>query len=145
MKCPYCPAQIAYLGEEHGCPWPELSSGDPPTPYDFPGTDEGSHYMAQTRITSDDLNLELSHTGLHSLKTWTEYFEAVVDGRKTFEIRKNDRDFHVGDTLVLRDWDRNEGEYTGRKIEVEVMYITDGGNLGSLAKDHVCMSIRKKS
>jgi len=52
MKCPYCTAQIAYRGEKHGCPFPELSGGDPPTPEDFRGSDEGSHLMAQTRIIS---------------------------------------------------------------------------------------------
>ena len=46
MKCPYCPAQIAYLGEKHECPWPELSNGDPLGPEDFGGSDEGSHYMS---------------------------------------------------------------------------------------------------
>ncbi len=49
MKCPYCPAQIAYLGEKHNCPWPELSNGDPLGPEDFGGTDEGSHYMGTTQ------------------------------------------------------------------------------------------------
>lgn len=34
------------MGEEHGCPYPELSSGDPITPEDFRGSDEGSHYMS---------------------------------------------------------------------------------------------------
>jgi len=93
--------------------------------------------------TLDRLNAELSDTGLHALKTWTEFFDAVADGSKTFEIRKNDRGFQVGDTLILRDWDRNKGQYTGRKLKVEVTYITDGGTLGCLAPGHVCMSIRK--
>lgn len=94
---------------------------------------------------SDRLNAELSHVGIHVLKTWTAYFEAVADGRKTFEIRKNDRNYQVGDTLILRDWDPNEGEYTGRRIEVEVTYVTDGGTLGCLTEGYVCMSIRKVS
>jgi len=38
----------------------------------------------------------------HFLKTWAEYFEAVKSGNKTFEVRVNDRDFKVGDILVLR-------------------------------------------
>lgn len=39
----------------------------------------------------------------HELKCRTEYFQRVVSGQKTFEIRKNDRDYQVGDVLVLKE------------------------------------------
>ena len=127
---------------------PEFDS-DPPHPDGFPGSDEESHYASpalhrEIREHGEAVNRELSHVGIHVLKTWTEYFEAVYAGHKTFEIRKDDRGFQVGDTLILRDWDRNEGNYTGRKLEVEVTYITDGGTLGCLTPGQVCMGIRKK-
>ena len=42
---------------------------------------------------------------LHTLKIYSEYYDAVRNGIKTFEIRKNDRDYKVGDTLRLREYD----------------------------------------
>lgn len=41
----------------------------------------------------------------HDLKIWPQYFCRVQDGSKTFEVRKNDRGFQPGDTVVLREWD----------------------------------------
>ncbi|MDX7735837.1 ASCH/PUA domain-containing protein [Aeromonas caviae] len=59
----------------------------------------------------------------HELKIKPEYFAAVVTGEKTFEIRNNsDRNFQVGDTLVLKSWD---GEFNGNFVERTVSYITD--------------------
>jgi hypothetical protein len=62
---------------------------------------------------------------IHELKTWPRYFEAVVLGRKTFELRKADRTFVQGDTLILREWDPESGEYTGRSVERRITYVTD--------------------
>lgn len=42
-----------------------------------------------------------------------EFFRAVTDGRKTFELRKDDRGFSVGDHLVLAEWDGED--FTGRE------------------------------
>jgi ASC-1-like (ASCH) protein len=61
----------------------------------------------------------------HELKTWPEYFEAVASGEKTFEIRKNDREFKVEDVLLLKEFDPNAGSYSGRAIEARVIYMTD--------------------
>lgn len=60
---------------------------------------------------------------IHELKILPEYFEAVTSGRKQFEIRKNDRDYEVGDRLYLREW--NGENFTGDSYKAEVTYITD--------------------
>lgn len=41
---------------------------------------------------------------VHELKTWAVYWDAVEDGDKNFEVRKNDRFFQPGDTVKLRRW-----------------------------------------
>lgn len=62
---------------------------------------------------------------VHSLKTWPQYFEAVRQERKTFEIRENDREFKVGDWLQLHEWCPKSKDYTGRVILTRVTYLTD--------------------
>ena len=52
----------------------------------------------------------------HDLKTWPEYFEKVRDRTKTFEIRKNDRNFSEGDILNLWEWEPEHEIYTGRAL-----------------------------
>jgi hypothetical protein len=60
---------------------------------------------------------------IHDLKTLPEYFVQVAFLIKPFEIRLNDRDFHVGDILRLHEWTVSEG-YSGYALEVEVTYMT---------------------
>ncbi len=68
----------------------------------------------------------------HELKILPPYFEAVIDGRKTFEIRKDDRGFQAGDTVTLLEYDpadkgyyRSEvDKYTKRKHDAAIGYVT---------------------
>ena len=59
----------------------------------------------------------------HKLKIWPEYFVDVKTGRKTFELRRNDRDFKVGDKLILEEYNPRYDEYSGHLVEVWVSYI----------------------
>jgi ASC-1-like (ASCH) protein len=62
---------------------------------------------------------------VHHLKTWTPYFQDIKSGVKQFEVRKNDRDFQVGDTLILDDFDPNTEKYLGQWIPKLVTYKLD--------------------
>lgn len=42
----------------------------------------------------------------HDLKIDPIPYSRVADGSKTFEIRENDRGFQPGDTVILREFDR---------------------------------------
>lgn len=58
----------------------------------------------------------------HQLKVLPEYFEAVVKDEKTFELRKDDRGYQVGDFVTLLEWDGEN--FTGRRIGmVKIRYI----------------------
>ncbi len=56
-------------------------------------------------------------------KVWPEYFQQIVDGKKTFELRLNDFDISEGDILILKEWDPSIRDYTGRTIEKSVGYV----------------------
>jgi len=56
-------------------------------------------------------------------KIWPEYFQKILDGDKTFELRLADFECQPGDTLVLEEWDTEIKKYTGRKIKKEVTYV----------------------
>ena len=54
-------------------------------------------------------------------KILPEYFEAVLEEKKRFELRKDEDDIQAGDILILREWD---GEcYTGREVVNRVKYV----------------------
>lgn len=57
----------------------------------------------------------------HKIKCLSEYFDAVWSGRKTFELRKNDRDYTVDDIVWLRE--EKDGKLTGRVAIVKINYL----------------------
>ena len=58
----------------------------------------------------------------HDLKIWPEFYQLVIDDIKPFEIRKNDRDFQVGDIIHLREWRKDSG-FTGRSSRWQIRYV----------------------
>lgn len=60
----------------------------------------------------------------HSLKIKSEYFSAVINKTKTAEIRYNDRNYQVGDILVLNEID-SLGNFTGNNCVVIVTHVLD--------------------
>lgn len=80
----------------------------------------------------------------HELKTWPAQYQAIVDGKKTFEYRINDRGFKVGHTLKLREYSPEMKGYTGRVMRARVTYMLDE-NCDvpvSIEPGHVIMSIK---
>lgn len=56
----------------------------------------------------------------HNLKILPEYYEQVLFRNKTFELRKDDRGYQVGDRLVLNEFDGEK--LTGRTVTREITY-----------------------
>lgn len=59
----------------------------------------------------------------HALKTIQPYFNEVWEGRKTFEFRKDDRGFAIGDQVMLYEYDPETLSYIGRIIHADICYI----------------------
>jgi hypothetical protein len=66
----------------------------------------------------------------HVLKCWSSPFEAMRAGRKTFEYRLNDRDFQVGDRLLLQEYEPEARVLTGESLAMRVVYLLAGGAFG---------------
>ena len=89
--------------------------------------------MEQALIINKDIRA-------HRLKTWKPYYQALADRKKKFELRKMDRDFRVGDTLILQEYDNENKMYTGRELEAIIDFMIIGGKFG-VQDDYCCMSL----
>lgn len=58
----------------------------------------------------------------HYIKILPEYFNAVATGRKSFEVRCNDRKYTVGDRLIMQEVDEH-GRLSGQSIVCKITYI----------------------
>ena len=61
---------------------------------------------------------------VHHVKSWPQYFVRIKEGQRTHDLRRNDRDFQVGDTMVLAEFDPQAQNYTGQTCEVEITSMT---------------------
>jgi hypothetical protein len=76
---------------------------------------------------------------VHNLKTLPEHFANVKAGIKNFELRCNDRDFEVGDWLVLDYYDPDNGGYNGEALLRPLDYMLVGPLYG-LAENFAILS-----
>lgn len=56
-------------------------------------------------------------------KILPEYFELVLSGKKNYDFRLADFDISEGDTLILKEWDKESQTFTGRELEKDVLYV----------------------
>ncbi len=75
----------------------------------------------------------------HELKILPEFFQAVKRGDKRFELRKKDRNYQVGDMLILQEW--TGGEYTGESIARFITYVYIGKGKYGLAEGYCVLGI----
>lgn len=111
------------------------------------GTAPRVESVEKTLLTEQETRELLGGTiGLrrHEIKSWPEHFAASAAGLKPFEVRRNDRDYRVGDRITLHEWiplggGNTDGIYTGRTLEQDVIFITR--NAIGLQEGYVSMGL----
>lgn len=80
----------------------------------------------------------------HVVKCWPEFFAAIKDGVKTFDLRRDDRDYQVGDDMVQEEYRGGTGEYTGRELRCKITFIARGYSFEKfgLAPGFCCLAIK---
>lgn len=78
----------------------------------------------------------------HELDSNPEQFEAIVQGLKTFMCGFNNQSFRVGDKLKINEFNPETILYTGKFVEVRIIYLQEGG-ANDIPEDYVIMSIKK--
>ena len=75
---------------------------------------------------------------VHKLKTVQPYFQECWSQSKTFEVRKNDRHFEVGDEVHLQEYDAKTKTYSGKEIRGTILYVLK--NFVALEEGYVVFS-----
>jgi hypothetical protein len=81
---------------------------------------------------------------IHRLKCTSNTFQSTLDKQKPFEIRRNDRHFQKGDTVILEEIDFESLNYTGRQLQFEIGFVTNFAQ----CEDYVvfsCLNIKLRS
>ena len=84
---------------------------------------------------------------IHEVKSWTHLFQAAKSGKKKHDFRDaTERDYKVGDKLLLQEFDFVKGQYTGDQLLVNITYKTDRDtpcalSSNGLAQNMVVLSI----
>ena len=74
------------------------------------------------------------------LKCWPEFFETILDGRKQFELRRNDRNYEVGQEYCIKEWDTSTVSYTGREVNVRITYVLQAHEFPGINPNHCIFS-----
>lgn len=89
----------------------------------------------------------------HVLKVVSPYFDALADGTKTFEVRKNDRAFQRGDVLILWEYDGsgpgrpckrwNCPDCKPRSLRADITFVYSGDpRFSGIEPGHVVLGIK---
>ena len=100
----------------------------------------GCALFVYVKIAEAKAKAKRMYAQTHFLKTEMEYWQAIKRGEKTFEVRKNDRNFKLHDIVYLQE--TVCGIYTGMELPPkEIVYILYGGVFG-IDKDYCVFQLK---
>lgn len=84
---------------------------------------------------------------IHEIKLREDFCTPVLKGKKTFEVRKNDRDYRVGDYIRFKPIDFYLFS-TYHKIQLElfeITYVLGHRDFAGIGEGYVVLAIKKVS
>ena len=79
--------------------------------------------------------------GVHRVKIQPQWYKLCENGEKTCEIRYNDRDYNINDTIILCEYDLNKKEYTGKELIRNISHVLHSADCDGLKKGYVILSL----
>lgn len=80
---------------------------------------------------------------IHQIKCEHKFFEDVIRGNKPFEVRKDDRNYQVGDYLAMNELTEDKTGYTRRSAMFVIDYVLRYEDMPlALGYDYVVLGIR---
>ena len=88
---------------------------------------------------SDERNVPFR---FYRLKCDSQWFDAVKNGSKTFEVRLNDRGYQAGDEIELFETEGHGSWHTGRKLRATISYVFSGIGMDRSGCGYVVLGLR---
>lgn len=81
---------------------------------------------------------------VHQIKCIGQFFQPLIELKKLFEYRLNDRNYQVGDSLEISEvfMDNGQHYFTGRKVNTVITYVLSREKLNTIPIDFVVLGIR---
>ena len=80
---------------------------------------------------------------VHTLKIEEKYWDSILCGQKSCEVRKHDRDFQAGDFIAFEVLRENGESILADKFKYLITHVLKGGQYG-IESDYCVLSLERK-
>jgi len=81
----------------------------------------------------------------HELKVEPQWLDRLLDGTKTAEVRRHDRDFQKGDLVTFVEYrdDKEATVYIRRTVDMKITHVLHGGQVNGVSDSFCVLSLRR--